>query len=212
MFYLGREVAQHEYKGGSWEKDLPVWYGFINHWSLDSVLDLSQLEAGAKELSLDRVDLTREVNETVDRLKQKAQTTGVTLHAEIPNSPVRITADQSALQRIQRSLLSNALKYTEEGGQAWIRVREDEDAVVLEVEDTGIGMDPEQVDQLFDAFKQASTGPDRLHEGSGLGLALVDRLVNRMGGSIEVETEKDVGTRFTVRFPKNAGPAVDSGE
>jgi PAS domain S-box-containing protein len=180
--------------------------------TLDSVLDLSQLEAGSMELSLDRIDLTREVNETADRLKQKAKTTGVTLQAEIPDSPVQITADQDAVQRIQRSLLSNALKYTEEGGQAWIRVREEADAAVLEVEDTGIGMEPEQVDQLFNAFEQGSMGTNRLHEGSGLGLALVDRLVNQMGGSIEVATEKDVGTCFTVRFPTDDSAAGESAE
>ncbi|MFB6273289.1 MAG: PAS domain S-box protein [Salinibacter sp.] len=180
--------------------------------TLDSVLDLSQLEAGSMELSPEAVDLTQRAQEAADRFEQKAKTTGVTLQAEVPDQPIRITADENALERIQRGLLSNALKYTEDGGQAWIRVRDDEDAAVLEVEDTGIGMDPEQVDQLFDAFEQASTGTDRLHEGSGLGLALVDRLVDRMGGSIEVETEKGVGTCFTVRFPKEGGAAGKSAE
>ena len=172
--------------------------------TLDSVLDLSRLEAGSMELSPGPVDLTQEVRDTADRLKPKAQSTGVTVHADLPDAPVRITADRDALRRIQRNLLSNALKYTDEGGHAWVRVRAEDDTAVLEVEDTGIGMDPEQVDQLFDAFEQASTGTNRLHEGSGLGLALVDRLVDRMHGSIEVETEKGVGTCFTVRFPKEA--------
>jgi PAS domain S-box-containing protein len=180
--------------------------------TLDSVLDLSQLEAGSMELSPEAVDLTRRAQEAADRFEQKAKTTGVTLQAEVPDQPVRITADENALERIQRGLLSNALKYTEEGGQAWIRVRDDEDTAVLEVEDTGIGMDPEQVDQLFDAFEQASTGTNRLHEGSGLGLALVDRLVDRLNGSIEVETEKGVGTCFTVRFPKEGSAAGKSAE
>jgi signal transduction histidine kinase len=156
------------------------------------------------ELSPGPVDLTQEVRDTADRLKPKAQSTGVTVHADLPDAPVRITADRDALRRIQRNLLSNALKYTDEGGHAWVRVRDEDGMAVLEVEDTGIGMDPEQVDQLFDAFEQASTGTNRLHEGSGLGLALVDRLVDRMNGSIEVETEKGVGTCFTVRFPKEA--------
>ena len=81
-----------------------------------------------------------------------------------------------------------------------------------EVEDTGIGMEPDRVEQLFDAFEQASTGTNRLHEGSGLGLALVERLVNQMGGSIEVDTEKGVGTCFTVRIPQDGNAAPESND
>ncbi len=172
--------------------------------TIDSVLDLSRLEAGSMTLSSGLVDLTREVRETVGLLEQKAEDAGVTLQAEFPDSPVRITADQGALRRVQYNLLNNALKYTEAGGQAWIRVREEDEVAVLEVEDTGIGMDPDRVEKLFNAFEQGSTGPDRSHEGSGLGLAIVDHLVSEMGGSIEVDTEKGAGTCFTVRLPQDA--------
>lgn len=72
---------------------------------------------------------------------------------------------------------------------------------VLEVEDAGIGMDPEQVPDLFKAFRQASTGMDREYESSGLGLSIVKRLTEEMDGTIEVETQKGEGTCFTLRFP-----------
>jgi PAS domain S-box-containing protein len=180
--------------------------------TLDSVLDLSQLEAGSMNLSPSPFDLTEEVRETVDLLEQKAEEAGVTLQTDLPDRPVKINTDKGALRRVQRNLLSNALKYTEAGGQAEIRVREEDTTVILEVEDTGIGMDPDRVNQLFNAFEQESTGPDRSHEGSGLGLAIVDHLVGEMGGTIEVATEKGVGTCFTVRFPTDDSVAGESAE
>ena len=169
--------------------------------TLDSVLDLSQLEAGSMTLSPGPVELTQEVRDTIDLLEQKAEGAGVALCTEFQDDQVWMHTDQGALRRIQRNLVSNAIKYTDEGGEACIRVRTEDDAAVLEVEDTGIGMDPDRVPKLFNAFEQGSTGTDRSHEGSGLGLAIVDRLVSEMGGSLAVETEKGVGTCFTVRLP-----------
>ena len=178
--------------------------------TLDSVLDLSQLEAGSMTLSPEPVELTEEARDTVDLLEQRAEDAGVTLQADLPDSPVWARIDQGALRRIQRNLLSNAIKYTEASGHACIRVREEDESVVLEVEDTGIGMDPDQVATLFNAFEQESTGTDRSYEGSGLGLAIVDRLVTEMNGSIAVDTEKGVGTCFTVRLPRKIHKPSDS--
>jgi len=177
--------------------------------TLDSVLNLSQLEAGSMNFSPDAVELTGEVRDMVDLLAPKAREEGVTLHTEFPDTPVHLHTDRGALRRIQRNLLSNALKYTEEGGEAWIRIWRADDVAVLEVEDTGIGMDPDRVAKLFNAFEQESTGTDRSHEGSGLGLAIVDRLVSEMGGTVEVETEKGAGTRFTVRLPLTIDEVTD---
>ncbi len=74
---------------------------------------------------------------------------------------------------------------------------------VLEVEDTGIGMDPEQAQRLFEAFKQASEGIGRKYEGTGLGLTVTKEVLGQMGGSIEVETEKGAGSRFTAWLPRS---------
>ena len=80
--------------------------------------------------------------------------------------------------------------------------RADDETVVLEVEDTGIGMDPEETDELFEAFVQESEGIGREYEGTGLGLTVAHRIVDEMGGFIEVETRKGGGSCFTVRLPK----------
>jgi signal transduction histidine kinase len=81
-------------------------------------------------------------------------------------------------------------------------------ASVFEVEDTGIGMDPEQVPILFEPFRQASEGTSREYEGTGLGLAVTKRVVNQMDGEIEVDTERGEGTCFTVRLPRDE-PAAE---
>jgi Signal transduction histidine kinase len=102
-----------------------------------------------------------------------------------------------------RNLVENAIKFTPEGGEVQVRARpEDGETVLLEVEDTGVGIAEEAREDIFDAFKQESEGLGREYEGSGLGLSIVGRLTTVMGGTIEVESEKGVGTRFAVRLPR----------
>ncbi|PSQ83927.1 MAG: histidine kinase, partial [Bacteroidetes bacterium QH_2_63_10] len=110
--------------------------------------------------------------------------------------------DAEGLRVVLRNLLSSAIKYTEHGGTAWVRTRADDEWALLKVEDTGIGMDPEQTDELFEAFTQESEGLARENEGTGLGLAVCRRAVEEMGGSIAVDTQKGEGSCFTVRLPK----------
>jgi len=169
--------------------------------TLNAVLNLSKLESGSYDLSLGTVNLATEALRAVDHFAPRADDAGVRLKTDVPDDPVWTTADLDALHRIQHNLLSNAFKYTDADGTATVSVYTDGNAAVLAVEDTGIGMDPDQVPQLFRAFQQASTGVRRAYEGSGLGLAVVHRLVEHMDGTIDVETEKGEGTRIEVRLP-----------
>ena len=97
--------------------------------------------------------------------------------------------------------MSNAIKYTE-AGRVLLRIREEEDALALEVDDTGIGMKPEVVNQIFEPFRQVSEGTSRKYEGSGVGLAVTRKAAAEMDGELSVETEEGEGSRFTVRLPK----------
>jgi signal transduction histidine kinase len=171
--------------------------------TLDGVLNLSQLEAGQMNLEAGPVDLATQVRDVVDELRPEAEENGLDLQVEADGGARWARADTGGVQIVLQNLVSNAIKYTEEG-HVRVRVRVEEDAVALEVEDTGIGMDPDQVERLFKPFRQASEGLGREYEGTGLGLAVAKKAVDQMGGDIDVESEKGEGSRFTAWLPAAA--------
>jgi PAS domain S-box-containing protein len=177
--------------------------------TLTSVLQLSKLEAGAHDLDRTSVGLVPVVDETVELLHPKAADQSVELEAVVPEDrPVTGEWDEEALKRIVTNLTENAVKFTPAGGTVTVRVRADGPAAVLEVDDTGVGIKEAFLPDMFNAFEQEEGGLNREHEGSGLGLAITKRLTQALGGSIEVETEKGLGTCFTVRLPRtHDGPA-----
>ncbi len=169
--------------------------------TLNGVLNLSKLEAGEMGLALNRLNLAAEAEGVVKEFRTQAEDSGVDLQVQT-DDPTWARADEGGVQIVLRNLLSNAIKYTGEGGAVQVRVMEEGDAAVLEVQDTGIGMDPDRTEELFEPFKQASEGLEREYEGTGLGLAVTKEAVDQMEGTIEVETQKGTGSRFTVRLPK----------
>ena len=171
--------------------------------TLDSVLELSRLESGAYTLDDDSAYLDVVVREVAQELNLRAHEKGIQLEVGSPGASVEAGLDETAVRRIVRNLVENAIKFTPEGGKVQVRVEpEDEETALLAVEDTGVGIAEEAREDIFDAFKQESEGLDREYEGSGLGLSIVDRLTTMLGGTIEVESEKGVGTRFAVRLPR----------
>ena len=169
--------------------------------TLQAVLRLSKLEAGEMELEAEPVDVQGVAEEAVALFETKIQDAGLTVDIDEADRAVRAWADPAAVTVVANNLLGNAIKFTEEGGRIRLRVRNDGEWALLEVVDDGIGMDPDEVSELFEPFSQASTGFDRTHEGSGLGLAVAKRIIEQMGGTISVKTDKDEGTRMTVRLP-----------
>lgn len=170
--------------------------------TLESVLDLSQLEAGTMDLQLDVVEITGFVRELEKSFMPQAREAEVQVTTDLPNHAVHAAVDKPALDRIVSNLLSNALKFTPSGGHVTIRVRSNADKFRLEVEDTGVGIAPDFQPHLFDAFKQESTGAMRAFEGSGLGLTIVKKLTDLMEGRIEVDSKKGKGTTMRVILPK----------
>jgi PAS domain S-box-containing protein len=168
--------------------------------TLDGVLNLSKLETGDAELDARPVALDAVAASVAEELRPQAEAADVTLTVEADAS-VTATADEGGATIIARNLLSNAVKYTGAGGTAWVRAYRADGAAVLEVEDTGSGMAADAVEQVFEPFRQGAEGRAREVEGTGLGLAVVARATRQMNGTLEVETEKDTGTRVTVRFP-----------
>jgi signal transduction histidine kinase len=169
--------------------------------TLRSVLRLSQLEAGTFEIEPETVDLVDAVQETTRRFAPEAEEHRIALQSNLPDGPACAWAADSAVARIVENLLENAIKFTPEGGTVEIRVREEEDEGVLEVEDTGIGIESEAIPRVFEPFRQESEGFDREYEGTGLGLSVTKELVDALDGALRVDSEKGEGTRFVVRLP-----------
>ena len=176
--------------------------------TLDGVLNLSKLEAGQMGLETEPVDLVTKARRAAEELRPQATEKGLGLTVETSRPEVWARADAGSVQIVLQNLVSNAIKYTEEGG-VHVRVFRENGWAVLEVEDTGIGMDPALADDLFKPFRQASEGLGRAYEGSGVGLAVTQKATEEMGGQVDVETEVGAGSCFTVRLPKATSPEAE---
>jgi len=171
---------------------------------INSILDLSKVEVGKMELYLETFDvaqLVQEVESTIKPLVDKnANTLVVSCAADIGAMHADVTKTRQGLL----NLLSNAAKFTK-GGTVTLDVARETagsvDWVTFDVSDTGIGMTPEQMGKLFQAFSQAESSTTRKFGGTGLGLVITKRFCQMMGGDVTVESEKGVGTTFTIRLP-----------
>lgn len=167
--------------------------------TLESVLDLSKLEAGAVEAAPETVDLADELLGTAEIFQPQATDHDVALGADV-EEPLVAQLDPTMLHRITDNLLSNALKFTDSGGTVQLRAWAEGGDVVIEVEDTGAGIDAAFLPSLFEPFSRSKE--QKATDGTGLGLAITKHLTDVMGGRIDVETEKGVGTTFTVWLPR----------
>lgn len=168
---------------------------------INDVLDISKIEAGQLSLSPAPFALRGAVEKTATLVAPMAEKKGIDLKVEIADDVAEITTDQRRLEQILINLLNNAVKFTEQG-KVEISCRSDGDFYRIAVSDTGIGIRPEEIDRLFQPFHQIDTGLSRKHEGTGLGLSICKKLVDMMGGRIEVQSEWGRGSTFTVRIPR----------
>ena len=169
--------------------------------TLTSVLDLAKIEGEAVRVQLEPVDFAAEVRMAVDLFRPRAEAKDIDLSVDVPQESDPGTVDPRLLRRVLSNLIANAIKFTEEG-QVTVRLRVSTDTAIIEVEDTGVGIAPEQVERIFEEFVQESEGYTRSYEGTGLGLSITRRLVNLLGGQIDVESEKGVGSLFRVTLPR----------
>jgi len=167
---------------------------------INGVLDLAKIESGNMKLFLAPVDLEATVADAAANVLPQFDEKGLALNINANNGPDLPIIDGEKLLHIVLNLLSNACKFTEIGSVTLVaehRVRE----LFLSVQDTGVGIRPKQLAHVFERFRQADSSTTRRHQGSGLGLAITKQFCEIMGGSISVNSEMNVGTRFTVRIP-----------
>lgn len=167
---------------------------------INDVLDLSKVEAGQLELADEPFDLAASIERVVRIVRPTAEKKNLALDAEIAPEVGWMRGDSRRMEQVLLNLLSNAVKFTERGG---VRVtsRREGDEIVIRVADTGIGIRKEDLGRLFRPFTQLETGLARQYEGTGLGLSISKRLVEMMGGRMDVESEYGKGSTFSVVIP-----------
>jgi PAS domain S-box-containing protein len=166
---------------------------------IEMVIGVSEVEN--RPLKKVPVDLGRLVESLLTDFQTTAQSSGLTLSVEIVPDLPPIDGDELALLRVVDNLVGNAFKFTPTGGRIDVRLARHEQAILLEVSDTGVGIPGDKLPHIFDRFYQGDSGVSRRFGGLGLGLALVKEIVDGHQGRIEVESQVGVGTTFRVWFP-----------
>ncbi len=178
---------------------------------INDILDLSKIEAGRLELSLESISLAPLVEDVAATIRPLASKNGNQLEVECPADIGVIRADPMRLRQALLNLASNAGKFTERGRIRITVTRQPDDGgrewVNVAVSDTGIGMTADQMGKLFEEFTQADASTTRRYGGTGLGLAISRRLCRMMGGDIIVTSAPGQGSIFTIRLPADARPA-----
>ncbi|MCT7986021.1 PAS domain S-box protein [Laspinema sp. A4] len=168
---------------------------------IDDILDLSKIEAGHSELKLEEFEVDLLVSATCEELRIFAQRKNLTLQFNSTLENPRVVGDRLRLRQVVTNLISNAIKFTNSGGVEVCLSSPSPDAVEIGVKDTGIGIPPEQLNHIFEAFRQGDQTTTREYSGTGLGLALCDSLVRLMKGTISVESQLNEGSTFLLQIP-----------
>ena len=178
---------------------------------VNDLLDLAKIEAGKLELSPSQVDLRELLEHVTSLARVRAAKVGVTLTMILEAQDfVPVMADERILRQVLLNLLGNAVKFTEAGGRVTLRASGHStpmgrQAVTFVVEDTGIGIDESELQRIFEPFHRLAS-PDRVVEGTGLGLTITQRLVDALAGRLSVTSRKGVGSTFTVECELDAAP------
>ena len=167
---------------------------------INDILDISKIEAGQFNILSENFDLRGSIEKTVQIISPLADKKNILLHSRIEDNISDMRGDQRRVEQIILNLLNNAVKFTDHG-EIHLNCYLDNGFVTLSVKDTGIGIKPENINMIFEAFRQVDAGTARTQEGTGLGLNITKKLVEMMGGSIHVKSEWEKGSTFTVILP-----------
>jgi len=173
--------------------------------TLNTILELSQLESGVKDIEFITTNITEEINTVIDELKENAIKKNLEL-VSIVRKNIICNTEPFLFSKTISNIIDNAIKFTKEGGivaEADIIELDNNQFIEINIKDTGIGIATENQQLIFDEFKQISEGYSRRFEGVGLGLTLAQKMIKLINGTINVESEIDIGSVFTVRIPYN---------
>jgi PAS domain S-box-containing protein len=175
---------------------------------VDDLMEVSRTLTGRIQLRREQITLSGIVERAVDTVRPLIDQRKHELTLSLPPDPIWLYADAARLEQVVTNLLTNAVKYTNEGGHIWLSAQQEGDKAVLRVRDTGLGITPAFLPQIFDLFSQAERTSDRSQGGLGIGLALAMRLVEMHEGTITVSSTLGQGSEFVVILPVDLSTAL----
>ncbi|HLE13685.1 MAG TPA: HAMP domain-containing sensor histidine kinase [Anaerolineales bacterium] len=170
---------------------------------IDDLIQFSLIARGEFQLKLESIDLHDAVEVAVQQSSPKAGTKSIALHRSMADDLPRVEADKAKIVWVLIQLIDNAIKFTQEGGSVRVTASSDKNEVALTVEDTGIGIPPERIPEIFEPFHQLDGAHTRRYSGTGLGLALVRRIIEAHGTMIAVDSSVGQGSSFKFTLPAN---------
>jgi signal transduction histidine kinase/response regulator RpfG family c-di-GMP phosphodiesterase len=168
---------------------------------VDNILNYSRMESGNLKVEKISCNLNTLIGEVQESLGKKIESGNVNVEIRMPKRPVMIDADKELIRQLVLNLMSNAVKFTPNGGRVTVQLEEEASAARIVVQDTGKGIPEDQLEKIFERFHQVDTSNTREHGGSGLGLAICKNIVEWHDGKIWVENVKEAGAKFVVLLP-----------
>ncbi|MGH7623574.1 MAG: sensor histidine kinase, partial [Gemmatimonadaceae bacterium] len=176
---------------------------------INDILDLAKIEAGKMPLHLAPVSLASVVAEISQQVEPIVRRKALTFVADLPTELPSMVSDETKIKQILLNLLSNAVKFTHSGGVI-VRVRTERENVRVDVQDSGIGIRPEDLEAIWEDFRQVDQSRTREFGGPGLGLSITHKLIQALGGSVRVESVYGEGSTFSVTLPLHVTPRLAS--
>ena len=170
---------------------------------VNELLDLGKIESGRTDLRLDATPVQVVVDSALPMIEPQIEARGLRLEVESGDPGLLLLADRERVQQIVLNLLSNAVKFTPQGGTVRVTVSAKPEEIHLCVEDTGVGIPPDKLEAVFEAFYQVEAAQNRAYGGTGLGLAISRHLARAMGGDLTVKSALGEGSTFALRLPRS---------
>lgn len=197
-------LLENDSKPGTREELLQILIRNIDRLTrlVNNLLDISMIESGKPKYSMEIVDLHDIIDTAVGTLRSQYEKNRLNITTDIPENLPKINADKDKIIQVFINLLSNALKFTHEGGNVEIRAFEFENYIEVQVKDDGIGIPPDKIDKIFDKFYQVNNNSTHSYGGAGLGLTVSKAIIEDHGGSIRAESSPSKGSVFILTFNK----------
>jgi signal transduction histidine kinase len=176
---------------------------------IDNVLWMTSLNAGDSTASIERFDARDIVNESVKRYEKMIGEKGLKLNIQMADGDLSIVSDRAKVERVFQNVFNNSVKFTSQGEiSVKVHPAADRSSVEFEISDTGVGIEENKIDTIFEPFHQADNSVQRAFSGLGLGLTVARRMAELVGGKLKITSKPNVGTQVVMSFPSQAVSAA----